>query len=718
MEVPAISVIIPMYNAEKFIDDCLDSLLAQTFRDFEVIVVDDCSTDSSPKVVESYVPKFGGRMTFTKMKVNSGGGGAPRNKGLLFSCGEYVFFMDADDALTESGLEEMYALAKKFNADVVYCEKYYTFKGTGKISKQNIRVADKNIQQGDFVDEPTLETDNLVERIKKATSWKYWVTPWQRLVLRKLLTENEITFPSLIGSNDMGWAFEVLFCAKRFLRVPNICYIWRIHDNSNTLRPRPINKLIHKWLDRTIRGLKIIDDFMKDMAFFREHQECRYAVLCFFADTDFNSLFVPSLTIAPNVFQQIVREEFTEELGEHDVLVSILAALINTHQRIAQENMQKFNSFATQAQSLIDEPESEVEQIKGINKSVNISAISVIIPMYNSEKYIGECLDSLLAQTFQDFEVIVVDDCSTDDSVVIVESYAQKFSGRLKLAKTEVNSGGGGYVPRNIGLSLASGEYVYFLDADDFIVETALEIFHEATTQFNSDVVYTPFYYFYDTGEKFTLTYDIETEHIKQKGIEEKMTITVDDPHKNLQRLLFEGCFRNPWTKFVRRDFLIENEIVFPKIISGGDFLWSIQVFCHAKRLLTLPVALYFYRGDSSESISRKKRSPFEQITHWVSAFIVWLRSLDELANKTEILRQNPAYCVKASRLHFEYCMNSCLEERLYSSSEKTYEILCRKFADNSLVPFFLSVIDEYQRELLLKQLHIDDLSEKLKAKE
>jgi hypothetical protein len=217
---------------------------------------------------------------------------------------------------------------------------------------------------------------------------------------------------------------------------------------------------------------------MKDMAFFREHQECRYAVLCFFADTDFNSLFVPSLTIAPNVFQQIVREEFTEELGEHDVLVSILAALINTHQRIAQENMQKFNSFATQAQSLIDEPESEVEQIKGINKSVNISAISVIIPMYNSEKYIGECLDSLLAQTFQDFEVIVVDDCSTDDSVVIVESYAQKFSGRLKLAKTEINSGGGGYVPRNIGLSLSSGEYFYFLDADDFIVEMALEIFH------------------------------------------------------------------------------------------------------------------------------------------------------------------------------------------------------------------------------------------------
>ena len=81
--------------------------------------------------------------------------------------------------------------------------------------------------------------------------------------------------------------------------------------------------------------------------------------------------------------------------------------------------------------------------------------ISVVIPMYNAEKYIGDCLDSLLAQTFGDFEVIVVDDCSTDSSCAVVQSYAGKFGGRLKLARTEKNSGGGGYVPRNIGLNLS-----------------------------------------------------------------------------------------------------------------------------------------------------------------------------------------------------------------------------------------------------------------------
>ena len=91
-------------------------------------------------------------------------------------------------------------------------------------------------------------------------------------------------------------------------------------------------------------------------------------------------------------------------------------------------------------------------------ESLNLSspAVSVIIPMYNAENYIGECLDSLLGQTFQNFELIVVDDCSTDSSCEIVESYIPKFDGRLKLYHTEKNTGSG-LIARNIGLDYASG---------------------------------------------------------------------------------------------------------------------------------------------------------------------------------------------------------------------------------------------------------------------
>ena len=92
------------------------------------------------------------------------------------------------------------------------------------------------------------------------------------------------------------------------------------------------------------------------------------------------------------------------------------------------------------------------------NPPPSTSAISVVIPMWNAEKYIGALLDSLLNQTFQDFEVIVTDDCSTDSSCEVVKSYFPRFDGRLKLLIMEKNSGGPG-APTNKGISQAGGKY-------------------------------------------------------------------------------------------------------------------------------------------------------------------------------------------------------------------------------------------------------------------
>ena len=112
---PAVSVIIPMYNAENYISDCLDSILNQTFKDFEVIVVNDCSLDNSGAIAESYLEKFGGRLKIYDNKKNLGAG-STRNKGLTLSRGDYIFFIDSDDFITPTALEEMILLMKNYNA--------------------------------------------------------------------------------------------------------------------------------------------------------------------------------------------------------------------------------------------------------------------------------------------------------------------------------------------------------------------------------------------------------------------------------------------------------------------------------------------------------------------------------------------------------------------------------------------------------------------------
>ena len=333
---------------------------------------------------------------------------------------------------------------------------------------------------------------------------------------------------------------------------------------------------------------------------------------------------------------------------------------------------------------------------------MNLPAISVVIPLYNAEKYIADCLNSLLVQTFQDFEVIVVDDCSTDNSAAIVQSYLEKFDGRLRLTRTKKNSGNTGYSARNKGFNFSRGEYVYFMDADDMIDENALEIFYTAAKNFNADVVFSGAYYIFGDGE-VTLRRDKKCQRLFDGGNTQPI-LTIDAPDKNLRELFGGGTlFWAAWTKFVSRDFLIRNEITFPEILSGGDFVWAIEIFCHAERYLRISDAVYFYR-DAPESRTRKQSAADKQIVTWISAFIAWSKALKNLADKLKILRDNPDYCYSALNLWLYACFNCCAAARFQVQSERVYQILRDNLPDKDndfalMIPFLFGVIDSLQKD-------------------
>ena len=357
---------------------------------------------------------------------------------------------------------------------------------------------------------------------------------------------------------------------------------------------------------------------------------------------------------------------------------------------------------------------------------MNIPAVSVIIPMYNAEKYISDCLDSILNQTFQDFEVIVVDDCSKDKSAEIVRDYAEKFGGRLKIITLMKNSGNTGYSARNKGFKFSRGEYVYFMDADDMIDENALEIFYTLAKDFNSDVIYSGSYYIFSSNNSIILRRDDEYQRLFEKGVAIKPNLTLNNPHKNLKMLFDSGTyFWASWTKFVNRDFLIRNQITFPEIVSGGDFIWAVEIFCYAERYLRIPDALYFYR-DVPESRTRKQRVADKQITAWISAFISWSETLKKLSDKVEILQKNPKYCWSALNLWLYACFSCCEGARFQLSSNTIYEILKDNFADKNsdfalTLPFILSIIDAQQKNYITAKQRIIELEKEislLKGKE
>ena len=336
---PAISVIIPLYNTEKYIGECLESILVQTFQDFEVIVVDDCSTDSSCSVVESYIPKFDGRLKLSHMAKNSGCAPYPRNKGLFFSRGEYIYFMDADDTLTKTGLEEMYTLAKDYDADAVYCEKHYEMKADGS----NIHLV---CYQRGAVNKPTFQPKDLAERVKKLLQQDIWGTPWSKLVRRKLLTENGIRFQRVRPCDDHLWSLDVLFFSKKFLNVPNATYIWRQTEVSATRGKKTPQQNMNLWLESAILGLKGLDNMLGKLQFFRENSQARYDVLNYFLKKMFFSFaFHFSRNLQSVTIYEAVKKQFGKNLGEWDVLTAALITLIDSYEKESKKRQERINQL-------------------------------------------------------------------------------------------------------------------------------------------------------------------------------------------------------------------------------------------------------------------------------------------------------------------------------------------------------------------------------------
>lgn len=279
MKIPAISVIIPFYNTEKYIAECLDSVLAQTFQDFEVIAVDDCSTDNSLKIVESYREKFGGRLKILRLKKNSGNNGIPNNTGLALSRGEYVIFLDSDDTITFDAFEKLYTVAKNFDADVVACEKYFEIPAESWYDDEfRKKLKPVSYQQGDFVDKPTLITENLSERVKACAQIKFLWNIWSKLIRRDLLIENKISITNEMA-NDMLLSCFLAYSAKRYVRVPYAVNFYRVLESSLTHRQREPLKQLEKYMNALTVGFAHLDKFLSEQEFFQKNLDAKYMAL-------------------------------------------------------------------------------------------------------------------------------------------------------------------------------------------------------------------------------------------------------------------------------------------------------------------------------------------------------------------------------------------------------------------------------------------------------
>ncbi|MBR5914191.1 MAG: glycosyltransferase [Selenomonadaceae bacterium] len=312
-KIPQISVVIPMYNVENYVGECLDSLLGQTFQDFEVIVVDDCSTDNSRDVVKKYSPKFNGRLQLIESEKNSGGCAVPRNIGMKYAVGKYLFFLDSDDLIVKTAFERLYYLAEKFNADVVQCEKFFT-SDTPYLKGAHLQV--KSFKPDDYITVPTLETENISERIKNFHAQRYVWTAWSKLLKRDFMIENNIDYPVTLNNEDLVFTIYCLSCAKKFLMIPDPINIYRYRPGSILHSKFNVIDNVRKWVRSFATGFSCCDKFLSSIEFYQQHPEIKYLALDAITQDVFSKLVQTYGKFSPALLDDIIREEFEKNSKE------------------------------------------------------------------------------------------------------------------------------------------------------------------------------------------------------------------------------------------------------------------------------------------------------------------------------------------------------------------------------------------------------------------
>lgn len=230
--------------------------------------------------------------------------------------------------------------------------------------------------------------------------------------------------------------------------------------------------------------------------------------------------------------------------------------------------------------------------------------VSIVVPVYNGEKHLAQCIESLLAQTYSNIELICVDDGSTDGSLAILESHAKNDS-RVKVIHQE-NAGPGR--ARNVGISHAKGEFIYFFDCDDWCAPELIASAVERAVATDAQVVVLPFY---SVDERVGTPILASWALLRDKYPADVFS------WKDNPGWLYEAFSNLPWVKLMRTSFVKDNSIQFEEDVRlTEDLLFAVKALTLAERISYTSDALIYHReGTGDNTMARKDKHPLDFIT-------------------------------------------------------------------------------------------------------
>ena len=550
---PKISIIIPVYNAEAYLNQTLTTILKQSLKEIEVICVDDGSTDNSRSIIEKYAERDERVKLLTQQNQYAG---VARNNGLKVAQGEYVHFMDADDYVLNYAYEAIYHKAVKMDLD---CLKFMgiAYDEELKTTVENNDYSLNKLTPGDF--------HRLLAISDSDARFKLCVTPWTGIYRRSFLLENNITFNNLRCVNDRSFFMHVMTTAPRVAACRDRLVVHRVNMSGSLVGQRAIH------FQCQMDSFKIIEkQLLED-------------------------------NVDRDIFKRIIRSELNdivywckrlcidETYGEK-VVADTVEFFKGLNYYFIDDQRRNLNNLISDKEAGKIEPVADnTEKIKDVFfEKCESPKVSVIVPVYNQEDYLNHALQCLTYQTMKDMEFICVNDGSTDESMAIMKEYAT-VDRRIRII-TKKNTGYGHSM--NVGIDAARGEYIGILEPDDYVPYDMFETLYELAHVSNLDLVKSDFSRFW----------------IRENGKMDKKLVRLSNDKTYYGRVINPseetevfGFMMNTWTGIYNRDFLNKWHIRHHESpgASYQDIGFWFQTFMRAERIMFCDKPMYMYRRDN-----------------------------------------------------------------------------------------------------------------------
>ncbi|CDB32607.1 uncharacterized protein BN717_00437 [Clostridium sp. CAG:575] len=610
-----ISIIIPCYNIENYIEKCIESIENQTYKDIEIIAVDDCSKDGTIVKLKELQERYSNLQVYQNDK--NRGAAYSRNFAMKKAKGEYIGFVDSDDYITDDYYEKLMETAEKEKADLVATD---------------IEIVYENNSNAPILSRACLGEVTKFNLVNNGLA----ASPCNKIIKKELIEK----YPFLEGkiNEDVASILPAIVKAKKVAYVQGIKYFY-VQRNNSVQNAEVTTKRLEMFdsINTCFERIKDDKDFKKYQSAILYQQVLLLYMVIIPKQKDYEKrqelldIFMEKqekYNLYKNKhIKHFIKEQPKKERRFYKDMAKCLKRKETTIANEIIENKDKMNKTKEKMKDVIRKLTKrtvirryiEVEDLEKLAKKQSRKQqgdikISVVIPNYNYENFLLPRIYSILNQTEKIHELIILDDCSKDNSRKLIDEIVEKIAPYIKVQKVyNQENSGCAFKQWKKGFALATGDYVWIAEADDCCDKTLLKNIIKPIKQDKNIYISYADTAFINAWDKIILpTIKPEIDIRKTNHWESDF---VDNGLEEIKNYTFLNCIiANVSSCIIKKD---NYDDIFEKIIEykqAGDWLFYVSVmkkgdiaFCNK------PLNYYRLHGNNVTSVTKKQKH-FDEI--------------------------------------------------------------------------------------------------------